>query len=348
MILARPHRPDLDEPDAPIPRTTGRARRCRPDRRDVRGDRVARAQGRPQDRRGDACGRPALRHSSSATSPTPRHAACGARRTHILGLLLDDLADPVHGKVAAGFEEAAAAQGYAVFIMTGLHDPEREQRALTAFVEHRADGIVVASCVERSRRGACPRPGRSRGLRPARLPGPRGRRRTPGARRPPHRRQRGLRRHWCATSSSAGYRRIAFVGPGSGASDSLRRAAAATALRGAVARTDALPRRRRRWLAGCDVRGPDARRRSAGRRPLLRRQAGARAARCAALDTAGRAARHGPGRVRRHPRRPPVVASADDGRRPVRRGRPAGGRDAGRVGRGTAACRSRRSCRCAS
>jgi LacI family transcriptional regulator, galactose operon repressor len=70
-----------------------------------------------------------------------------ARKTHILGLLLDDLADPVHGKVAAGFEEAAAAQGYAVFIMTGLHDPERERRALTAFVEHRADGIVVASCV---------------------------------------------------------------------------------------------------------------------------------------------------------------------------------------------------------
>ena len=31
--------------------------------------------------------------------------------------------------------------------MTGLHDQEREQRALTAFVEHRADGIIVASCV---------------------------------------------------------------------------------------------------------------------------------------------------------------------------------------------------------
>jgi DNA-binding LacI/PurR family transcriptional regulator len=70
-----------------------------------------------------------------------------AKRTHILGLLLDDLADPVHAKVAAGFEEAAAGQGYAVFIMTGLHDPEREQRAITAFVEHRADGIAVASCV---------------------------------------------------------------------------------------------------------------------------------------------------------------------------------------------------------
>jgi LacI family transcriptional regulator len=70
-----------------------------------------------------------------------------ARRTHILGLLLDDLADPVHDKVAAGFEEAAASEGYAVFMMTALHDPEREQRALTAFLEHRADGIAMASCI---------------------------------------------------------------------------------------------------------------------------------------------------------------------------------------------------------
>src|SRR5687768_4467377 len=37
-----------------------------------------------------------------------------AQRTHILGLLLDDLADPVHAKVAAGFEEAAASQGYEI------------------------------------------------------------------------------------------------------------------------------------------------------------------------------------------------------------------------------------------
>ena len=61
-----------------------------------------------------------------------------AQRTHILGLLLDDLADPVHGQLAAGFEESAAGQGYAVFIMTGLHDPERERRALT--------GVRRASC----------------------------------------------------------------------------------------------------------------------------------------------------------------------------------------------------------
>jgi len=153
-----------------------------------------------------------------------------ARRTHILGLLLDDLADPVHGKVAAGFEEAAAGQGYAVFMMTGLHDPEREQRALTAFVEHRADGIVVASCVidpaEVHARVPADRvvfvqpdyPGLANGADPP---------------------ARGVLRTDDRAGVAAtvqhlverGYRRLAYVGPGSGASDTLRRSAATTALK---------------------------------------------------------------------------------------------------------------------
>src|SRR5262245_45624091 len=91
----------------------------------------------------------AVRESAARLGYVPNAAARSlrAQRTHILGLLLDDMADPVHSQMAAGFEEAAASQGYAVFIMTGLHDPAREQRALRAFIEHRADGIAVTSCV---------------------------------------------------------------------------------------------------------------------------------------------------------------------------------------------------------
>jgi LacI family transcriptional regulator len=160
-----------------------------------------------------------------------------ARRTHILGLLLDDLADPVHGKVAAGFEEAAAAHGYAVFMMTGLHDLEREQRALTAFVEHRADGVAVASCVsdpaEVFARVPADRVIFVQPDYPALASG--------GD--PP---TRGVLR----TDDTAGvvatvqhlvergYRRILYVGPGpgSGASDTLRRAAAAATLEHLVQR----------------------------------------------------------------------------------------------------------------
>lgn len=154
-----------------------------------------------------------------------------ARRTHILGLLVDDLADPVHGKVAAGFEEAAAAKGYAVFIMTGLHDPEREQRALTVFVEHRADGIVVASCVSDPADVLARVPAdRVLFVQPD-YPG------LAGGVEPP---ARGVLRTDDSAGVAAtvrhlverGYRRIAYVGPGSWASDTMRRAAAATTLEG--------------------------------------------------------------------------------------------------------------------
>jgi DNA-binding LacI/PurR family transcriptional regulator len=148
-----------------------------------------------------------------------------ARRTHILGLLLDDLADPVHDKVAAGFEAAARSEGFAVFMMTGLHDPEREERALTAFVEHRPDGIALASCVsdpvEVYRRVAKDRvvfvqPDYA-GLATGGEPPARGVLQTDD--------RAGVAasvRHLV----ERGYRRITFVGPGENASGVLRRAAA--------------------------------------------------------------------------------------------------------------------------
>lgn len=154
-----------------------------------------------------------------------------ARRTHILGLLLDDLADPVHGKVAAGFEEAAAAEGYAVFIMTGLHDPEREQRALTAFVEHRADGIVVASCVSDPADVLAQVPAdRVLFVQPD----------YPGLANGGEVPIRGVLRTDDSAGVAAtvrhlverGYRRITYVGPGSWASDTMRRAAGAATLEG--------------------------------------------------------------------------------------------------------------------
>jgi LacI family transcriptional regulator len=175
--------------------------------------------------------RAAVRAAAHKLGYVPNAAARSlrARRTHILGLLLDDLADPVHGKVAAGFEEAAAARGYAVFMMTGLHDPERERRALTVLAEHRADGVAVASCVsdpaEVFRRFPQERvvfvqpdyPALADGAEPA---------------------SRGVLRSDDEVGFAVaidhlverGYRRIAYVGPGSGSSDALRHAAASDAL----------------------------------------------------------------------------------------------------------------------
>jgi DNA-binding LacI/PurR family transcriptional regulator len=148
-----------------------------------------------------------------------------ARRTHILGLLLDDLADPVHDKVAAGFEAAARSEGFAVFMMTGLHDPEREQQAITAFVEHRADGIALASCVsdpvDVHRRVAKDRVVFVQPDYPALANGG-----DPPA--------RGVLRTDDSAGVAAsmrhlverGYRRIAFVGPAASASGAMRRSTA--------------------------------------------------------------------------------------------------------------------------
>lgn len=154
-----------------------------------------------------------------------------AHRTHILGLLLDDLADPVHGKVAAGFEAAAAGEGYAVFIMTGLHDLEREQRALTAFVEHRADGIVVASCVSDPADVLSRVPADRVVFVQPDYPA------LANGAEPP---ARGVVRTDDSAGVAAtvrhlvdrGYRRITYAGPGSWASDAMRRAAAASTLEG--------------------------------------------------------------------------------------------------------------------
>jgi DNA-binding LacI/PurR family transcriptional regulator len=175
--------------------------------------------------------RAAVRAAATKLGYVPNAAARSlrARRTHILGLILDDLADPVHGKVAAGFEEAAASRGYAVFMMTGLHDTEREQRALTVLAEHRADGVALASCVSDPsdvfRRLPQDRVVFAQPDYPAL---------ADGAEPPTH----GVLRSDDTAGFAAmidhvverGYRRIAYVGPGNGASDALRRAAASEAL----------------------------------------------------------------------------------------------------------------------
>ena len=165
--------------------------------------------------------RAAVRASAANLGYVPNAAARSlrARRTHILGLLLDDLADPVHGQLAAGFEEAAAGQGYAVFMMTGLHDPAREQRALRAFVEHRADGIALASCVSEPEPRSSPTMPRARSSSssPNTLAmAERGRRRS---RRPAERRRCRRGRATVRHLLDRGYRRMAYVGAGGGPSD---------------------------------------------------------------------------------------------------------------------------------
>lgn len=93
--------------------------------------------------------------------PDARASSLRGRATSILGLLLPEVTDPIHGQVAMAVEQAASAQGYMVLLANSLTDPEEERQALQLFTAQRVDGIVVASSVLSPREtlalvGPCP------------------------------------------------------------------------------------------------------------------------------------------------------------------------------------------------
>jgi LacI family transcriptional regulator len=67
------------------------------------------------------------------------------KHTRALGLLIPDLRDPVHGQVASGFEEEARRSGYCVIMVAGENEPARERLALKVFAEQGADGVAIVS-----------------------------------------------------------------------------------------------------------------------------------------------------------------------------------------------------------
>jgi LacI family transcriptional regulator len=84
------------------------------------------------------------------------------RHTSTLGLLIPNLDDPIHGQIAAGFEDEAGANGYCVIMVAGENTPNRERLALKVFAEHGADAVAIVSSA------ISPREGRER-VDPARL-----------------------------------------------------------------------------------------------------------------------------------------------------------------------------------
>jgi DNA-binding LacI/PurR family transcriptional regulator len=90
-----------------------------------------------------------VRHAANRLGyiPDARASSLRGRATSILGLLLPEVTDPIHGQVAMAVEQAASAQGYMVLLANSLTDPEEERQALQLFTAQRVDGIVVASSV---------------------------------------------------------------------------------------------------------------------------------------------------------------------------------------------------------
>jgi len=68
------------------------------------------------------------------------------RASSVLGLLVPDVTDPIHGSVVSGFEQAAHAAGYTTIVANSLGDTERERRAISEFASHRVDGLALMGC----------------------------------------------------------------------------------------------------------------------------------------------------------------------------------------------------------
>lgn len=68
-----------------------------------------------------------------------------SNRTRTIGILLDDLHNPYFADVLVAFESAAEAAGYRALLANGRRDGERESEAMRTFVDHRVDGIILAS-----------------------------------------------------------------------------------------------------------------------------------------------------------------------------------------------------------
>jgi DNA-binding LacI/PurR family transcriptional regulator len=66
-------------------------------------------------------------------------------RTHLLGLLVSDIANPFAAQVARGLEDEAAKHGYHVLVGSSDFDPDRESQLLSSFAARTVDAVALVS-----------------------------------------------------------------------------------------------------------------------------------------------------------------------------------------------------------
>lgn len=84
----------------------------------------------------------------AAMNFTPHAGARGLRigRTHILGLVVQDITNPFFVEALRGVEDEAIQHGYEVLVCNSNDQPTLELRHLNALHTQRADGILLATC----------------------------------------------------------------------------------------------------------------------------------------------------------------------------------------------------------
>lgn len=66
-------------------------------------------------------------------------------RLNTVGVMLPDISNPFSAELVAGIQDVLAEVGYSTFLATAGRSVEKERHSLLAFVDHRLDGILVAT-----------------------------------------------------------------------------------------------------------------------------------------------------------------------------------------------------------
>ena len=70
-----------------------------------------------------------------------------SRRTHTLGIVVNDLHNPFFAEMVDGIQSTAAANGYQILIGNGQHSRRGEADAIETFLQFRVDGLILAGPV---------------------------------------------------------------------------------------------------------------------------------------------------------------------------------------------------------
>ncbi len=76
--------------------------------------------------------------------PNAQAQALARSSTGLLGLVVQDIADPYFSTIAAGVQQASRQAGRHIMIAATMRDPIQEVEAVETFIAHRTDAIVIA------------------------------------------------------------------------------------------------------------------------------------------------------------------------------------------------------------
>ncbi len=88
-----------------------------------------------------------VREAVRALQYRPNRLARGLRRkrTHVIGLVVPDSANPFFAEIARGMEDLSFAHDHSVILCNSDGDPAKEQRYLGVLIEQQVDGIALVS-----------------------------------------------------------------------------------------------------------------------------------------------------------------------------------------------------------